>query len=140
MDFGTWSPSHTILIIVVVVGFIGQIAVLFYRTAQLEKRMDKQNDDFQQQGQRLENRIDEVRTEIRSEISDLRNETRSEISDLRNEIGKLRIEFKSEISDVRTEISDVRAEISGVRAEISGVRDEMSVLNQNHIEHLRSHE
>lgn len=126
MDFGTWSPSHTILIIVVVVGFIGQIAVLFYRTAQLEKRLDKQNDDFQRQGQRLENRIDEVRTEIRSEISDLRNEIRSEISDLRNEIGKLRIEIKSEISDVRAEISDVR--------------NEMSVLNQNHIEHLRSHE
>lgn len=133
MDFGTWSPSHTILMIVVVVGFIGQIAVLFYRTAQLEKRMDKQNDDFQQQGERLGNRIDEVRTEMiqirtemRSEISDVRNEIRSEISDVRSEIGKLRIEFKSEISDVR--------------AEISGVRDEMSVLNQNHIEHLRSHE
>lgn len=133
MDFGTWSPSHTILIIVVVVGFIGQIAVLFYRTAQLEKRMDRQNSEFQQQGERLGNRIDEVRTEmiqmrteIRSEISDLRNEIRSEISDVRNEIGKLRIEIKSEISDVRAEISDVR--------------NEMSVLNQNHIEHLRSHE
>ena len=56
MDFSTWSPSHTILMLVVVVGFIGQIAVLFYRTAQLEKRMDKQNNEFRQQGERLENR------------------------------------------------------------------------------------
>ena len=29
-----------------VVGFIGQIAVLFYRTRQLEKRLDKQSDGF----------------------------------------------------------------------------------------------
>ena len=41
MDFGTWSPSHTILVIVVVVGFVGQVAVLFYRTGQTEKRVDK---------------------------------------------------------------------------------------------------
>ena len=56
MDFSTWSPSHTILMLLVVVGFIGQIAVLFYRTAQLEKRMDKQNNEIRQQGERLENR------------------------------------------------------------------------------------
>lgn len=97
MDFGRWSPSHTILMIVVVVGFVGQIAVLFYRTAQLEKRMDKQNDDFQQQGERLENRIDK-------------------------------------------RIDDVRTEMIQIRAEISDVRNEMSILNQNDIEHLRSHE
>ena len=48
MDFGTWSPSHTILVLVVLVAFIGQVAVYFYRTAQndnkierLEERMDK---------------------------------------------------------------------------------------------------
>ena len=31
MDFGTWSPSHTILALFIVVGFVGQVAVLFYR-------------------------------------------------------------------------------------------------------------
>ena len=41
MDFSAWSPSHTILVIVVVVEFIGQVAVLFYRTGLLEKRIEK---------------------------------------------------------------------------------------------------
>ncbi|MDE0184539.1 MAG: hypothetical protein OXP71_03660 [Candidatus Poribacteria bacterium] len=46
MDFGTWSPSHTMLVLVIVVAFLGQVAVLFYRTAQLEKRMDKQYNEL----------------------------------------------------------------------------------------------
>ena len=48
MDFGSWSPAHTLLALFIVVGFIGQVAVYFYRTAQndkkierLEERMDK---------------------------------------------------------------------------------------------------
>ena len=31
MDFSSWSPSHTILVLVVFVTFIGQVAVYFYR-------------------------------------------------------------------------------------------------------------
>ena len=40
MDFSAWSQSHTIIAIFAAVGFIGQVAVLFYRTAQLEKRIE----------------------------------------------------------------------------------------------------
>ena len=118
MDFGTWSPSHTILVLVVVVAFVGQIAVLFYRTGQLEKRMDKQNNELRRQGEHLENRIDKRIDEVRAEISDLRSELRSEIRDVRSEIANLRTDVQSEINDVRTEISK---------------------LNQNHIEHLGYH-
>ena len=33
MDFGTWSPSHTILALFIVAGSIGQVGVLFYRVS-----------------------------------------------------------------------------------------------------------
>jgi len=114
MDFGTGSPSHTILVLVIVVAFVGQVAVLFYRTAQLEKPIDRQNNELRRQGEHLENRIDKRIDEVRGEISDVR----SEISDVRSEIANLRTGVQSEINDVRTEISK---------------------LNQNHIEHLRYH-
>ena len=89
MDFGTWSPSHTILVLVVVVAFVGQIAVLFYRTGQLEKRMDKQNNELRRQGEHLENRIDKRIEEVRAEISDVRSEIRSEISNVRTKTSRL---------------------------------------------------
>ena len=41
MDLGTWSPSHTILVLVVLVAFIGQVAVYFYRTAQNDKKIER---------------------------------------------------------------------------------------------------
>ena len=83
MDFGTWSPSHTILVLVVLVTFIGQVAVYFYRTAQNDKR------------------IDEVKAEVKAEIKEVRSDMNQRLSDV-----------QSEIRDVRKEISDVRLELS----------------------------
>ena len=40
MDFGSWSPSHTILVLFIVAGFIGRVAVYFYRTAQNDKKIE----------------------------------------------------------------------------------------------------
>ena len=110
MDFASWSPSHTLLVLVVIIGFIGQVAVFFYRTAQNDKR------------------IDEVKAEVNQGFSDMRSEMSHRFSDV-----------QSEIRDVRKEISDVRKEISDVRKEISDVRTELSKLNQNHIDHLTHH-
>ena len=110
MDFGTWSPSHTILVLVVLVAFIGQVAVYFYRTAQNDKKIE-----------RLEERMDKRFVEVISTIN-------QQISDVR-----------SEISVIRSEISDVRSGLSDVRGEIRDVRLEMSKLNQNHIDHLTHH-
>lgn len=95
MDIGTWSPSHTILLLVIVVCFVGQIAVLFYRMAQLEKRMDKQTDELRwqnelrRQSDHLENRIGKRIEEVRAEISDVRSEIRSEISNVRTKTSRL---------------------------------------------------
>ena len=110
MDLGTWSPSHTILVLVVLVAFIGQVAVYFYRTAQNDKKIE-----------RLEERMDKRFVEV--------------ISTMNQQISVVR----SEISVVRSEISVVRSEISDVRGEIRDVRLEMSKLNQNHIDHLTHH-
>ena len=78
MDFGTWSPSHTILVLVVLVAFIGQVAVYFYRTAQndkkierLEEQMDKR---FEQQFEQMDKRFVEVISTINQQISDVRSE------------------------------------------------------------------
>ena len=82
MDFSAWSPSHTILVVVMVavtvVGFIGQVAVLFHRTRQLEKRQDKQGEDLHRQGEmfihaleRLENRIDKRFEEVNQRLSSM---------------------------------------------------------------------
>ena len=110
MDFGTWSPSHTVLVLAVLVAFIGQVAVYFYRTAQNDKKIE-----------RLEERMDKRFVEVISTIN-------QQISDVRGEL-----------SVVRGELSVVRSEISDVRGEIRDVRLEMSKLNQNHIDHLTHH-
>ena len=90
MDLGTWSPSHTILVLVVLVAFIGQVAVYFYRTAQNDKKIE-----------RLEERMDKRFVEVISTMNQQISVVRSEISVVR-----------SEISDVRGEIRDVRLEMS----------------------------
>ena len=115
MDFSAWSPSHTLLVVVMVfvtaVGFIGQVAVLFHRTRQLEKRQDKQGEDLHRQGEtfihaleRLENRIDKRFEEVNHRF----------------------IEVNQRLTDVQAEMRDVRSE--------------MRQLNQNHIDHLSHHE
>ena len=76
MDFSAWSPSHTIFVLFIVVGFVVQIAVSLYRVGQLEKRMDRQGEELRHQGERLENRIDKRIDEVRSEMSEIRSELR----------------------------------------------------------------
>ena len=114
MDFSAWSPSHTILVVVGIIGFIGQVAVFFYRIGQSEKRTDKiedliikQSETFFNAIERLEERTDKRFVEVNQQITGLRSEMNQRISE--------------------------------VRDEISGVRDEISKLNQNHIEHLTHH-
>ena len=119
MDFSTWSPSHTIIAIFAAAGFIGQIAALFYRTGQLEKRIEKQGEDIRQQGEtffhaleRLEDRVDKRFTEIIPQMT-------------------------QQISEVRTEIGNLQSEM---KQNIGSVREEISKLNQNHIDHLIRHQ
>jgi predicted nucleic acid-binding Zn-ribbon protein len=136
MDFGTWSPSHTVLVLAVLVAFIGQVAVLFYRTGQTEKRVDKlaadirqQREDFIHAIERLEERTDKRFVEVNQQIIGLGLEMSQQITGLRSEMNQ-------QITGLRSEMNQ---RISEVRDEISGVRDEISKLNQNHIEHLTHH-
>ena len=46
MDFSAWSSSDTILVIYIVLGFVGQVVILFYCTGQLEKQIDAQENDI----------------------------------------------------------------------------------------------
>ena len=46
MDFSAWSSSDTILVIYIVLGFVGQVVILFYSTGQLEKQIDAQENDI----------------------------------------------------------------------------------------------
>ena len=114
MDFASWSPSHTILVLFIVGGFIGQIAVFFYRTAQNDKR------------------IDEVKVAMNQGFSDMRSEMNHRFSEMRSEMNHRFLEMNHRFSDVQSEIRDVRKEISDVRTELSK-------LNQNHIDHLTHH-
>ena len=72
MDFGTWSPSHTILVLVVLVAFIGQVAVYFYRTAQNDKKIE-----------RLEELMDKRFVEVISTMNKARSSPSYNKSDLR---------------------------------------------------------
>ena len=47
MDFSSWSPSHTIFVIVILCGALGtaiwRVAVLFNRVKQVEEQVKNQN-------------------------------------------------------------------------------------------------
>ena len=132
MDFGTWSPSHTILVLIVFVTFVGQVAVYFYKTAQNSKEIERLEERMDKRFVELISTMNHQISDVRSEISDLRGEINHQISDVRSEISDLRGEINHQISDVRSEISDLRGEIRDLRLE-------MSKLNQNHVDHLTHH-
>ena len=143
MDFGTWSPSHTIFVIFVTVGFIGQAAVCLYRIGQTEKRMEKQSETFFHALERLEERMDKRFVEVNQQIGGLRTEVNQQIGGLRADMNQQIASVRDEIAGVRSEMnqrfSEMNQKLSDMQAEIGDVRSEMRVLNQNHIEHLTHH-
>ena len=85
MDFGTWSPSHTILVLVVLVAFIGQVGVYFYRTAQNDKKIERLEERMDKRFELMDKRFVEVISTINQQTSDVRGEIR----DVRLEMSKL---------------------------------------------------
>ena len=85
MDFGTWSPSHTILVLAVLVAFIGQVAVYFYRTAQNDKKIERLEEQIDKRFEQIDKRFVEVISTINQQTSDVRGEIR----DVRLEMSKL---------------------------------------------------
>ena len=129
MDFSSWSPSHTILVLFGIAVFIGQVGVYFYRTRQNDKQLEKQGETFLHAIERLEQRMDKGFVEVNQQIVGVRDELRSEIGGVRGEITNVREELRGEIQGVRDEITNVReelrGEIQGVRGEITNVREEL---------------
>ena len=114
MDWGAWSPSHTILVLFIVAGFIGQGAIYFHRTAQNPKRIERSEERAEKRDAELLAMIDKRITEVNQRIG----ENSQRIDSLRSEINQRFSEMNAEIADVRSE---------------------MRQLNQNHIEHLSRH-
>ena len=132
MDWGSWSPSHTILVLFIVAGFVGQLAIYFYRTGQNDKKIDKQGETFVHALERLEERMDKRFSEMIAmsdkrfvEVNQRIGETNQRIGETNQRIDGLRSEMNQRLSDMNTEIAEVRSE--------------MRQLNQNHIDHLNRH-
>ena len=125
MDFGTWSPSHTILVLFIVAGFIGQLAIYFYRTAQNDKKIDKQGETFVHALERMEERMDKRFSEMIA-MSDKRF-----------------VEVNQRITEVNQRIGETNQRIDGLRSEMNQRLSDMDAsiqqMNQNHIEHLNRH-
>ena len=85
MDFSTWSPSYTTIAVFVAVAFIGQIAVFLYCTGRLGKRLNKQSDDLRKLRNQLEDRIDKGIDDFNQPVVRMRKE----LSDVRIAISKL---------------------------------------------------
>ena len=125
MDWGSWSPSHTILVLFIVAGFIGQLAIYFYRTGQNDKKIDKQGETFVHALERLEERMDKRFSEMIA-MSDKRF-----------------VEVNQRITEVNQRIGETNQRIDGLRSEVNQRLSDMDAsiqqMNQNHIEHLNRH-
>ena len=114
MDSGIWSPSHTILALFIVASFAGQVAIYFYRTAQNDKKIDKQGETFVHALERMEERMDKRFVEVNQRF----DETNQRIGETNQRIDGLRSEMNQRLSDMDASIQQ---------------------MNQNHIEHLNRH-
>lgn len=85
MDFSPWSPSYTNIAILLAVMFFAQVVVLLYRTGRLEKRLIKQSDDLRKLRNQLQDRIDKGVDDFNQPVVNIRRE----LSDVRIAISKM---------------------------------------------------
>lgn len=85
MDFSAWSPSYTNVAIFVAVLFFAQAFVLLYCTGRLKKRLSKQSDDLRKFRNQLEDRIDKGVDDFNQPVVGIRKE----LSDVRIAISKM---------------------------------------------------
>ena len=139
MDFGTWSPSHTILVLFIVAGFIGQLAIYFYRTGQNDKKIDKQGETFVHALERMEERMDKRFSEMIA-MSDKRF---VEVNQRITEVNQRFVEVNQRFDETNQRIGETNQRIDGLRSEMNQRLSDMDAsiqqMNQNHIEHLNRH-
>ena len=73
MDFSTWSTPHTIVLIFVILGFAGQVAVYFYKTGQNTKKIEELTSQFRDEIKSVEERIDRRFTEMNERLISIDN-------------------------------------------------------------------
>ncbi len=73
----------------IVVGFIGQVAIYFYRTAQNDKKIDKLGETFFHTLAQFEDRMDKRFAEVMSTHNQQISDVRQEIASVRDELSKL---------------------------------------------------
>ena len=93
MDFSAWNPSHTLLLVVTLLAFGGQlIAILTYLKTTAKQHslaIQKLSEQIQRQGERLEDRFDKRIGEVNQQISEVRSEMNQRLSEVNSEISKL---------------------------------------------------
>ena len=141
MDFGSWSPSHTILALFIVAGFIGQVGILFYRVGQTEKRLTRSEERAEKRDAELIAMIDKRMGEVNQRIGSLQSEMNHQIGEVNQRIGSLQSEMNQQGESLRSEMNQ---QIGGLRSEMNQRLSDMDAsirqLNQNHIEHLAYHQ
>ena len=93
MDFSAWSPSHTLLLVITLLAFGGQLVgmLTYLKTTAKQHSLEiqKLSEQVQRQGDRLEDRLDKRIGEVNQQISEVRSEMNQRLSEVNSELSKL---------------------------------------------------
>ena len=93
MNFGTWRPSHTLLLVLTLLAFGGQLVAILTHLKTTAKQhslaIQKLSEQVQRQGERLEDQFDKRIVEVNQQISEVRSEMNQRLSGVNSEISKL---------------------------------------------------
>ena len=93
MDFSAWSPSHTLLLVITLLAFGGQLVgmLTYLKTTAKQHSLEiqKLSEQVQRQGERLEDRLDKRIGEVNQQISEVRSEMNQRLSEVNSELSKL---------------------------------------------------
>ena len=72
MNPDEWSLPQIIIVSALIANFVGVVAVQFYRTRQLEKRLDKHDSNLEKQLEQLETRLGKHIDNVREDMREIR--------------------------------------------------------------------
>ena len=72
MNPDEWSLPQIIIVSALIANFVGVVAVQFYRTRQLEKRLDKHDSNLEKQLEQLETRLGKHMDNVREDMREIR--------------------------------------------------------------------
>jgi len=89
MDFSAWSSSHLIVAALALATIIGQAIAVLARLKANTEQLQKQSETFVHAIERLEDRMDKHFVEVNQRISEVRSELKTEMSEIRSELSKM---------------------------------------------------